>query len=188
MSDYNEETGELYNFNDLDLGFANRPLKDENGFVRGQLIEISNKTFISKEKRTIKSLEDDKTYKAFVFDFLIESTGDKPIKMNVRTGTLISPEKTHIKAKGRGKTKEQPEYNKLTEILLRLKICTIEEIQKNNLDILKEIRERMNNVIKKPIHFKSKLQIQEDAENLETLNNRTIETIPPFEFKNLSIN
>ena len=60
MSDYNEETGELYNFNDLDLGFANRPLKDENGFVRGQLIEISNKTFISKEKRTIKSLEDDK--------------------------------------------------------------------------------------------------------------------------------
>mgnify|MGYP003345896433 FL=1 len=46
----------------------------------------------------------------------------------------------------------------------------------------------MNNVIKKPIHFKSKLQIQEDAENLETLNNRTIETISPFEFKNLSIN
>ena len=72
--------------------------------------------------------------------------------MNVRTGTLISPEKTHIKAKGRGKTKEQPEYNKLTEILLRLKICTIEEIQKNKdaiIDIYKKkyVREKVKKYI-----------------------------------------
>jgi len=188
MNDYDEETGELYNLGEFDLGFANTPLKDENGFVRGKLVAISKKTFISKEKRTMKSLEDDKTYQTFVFEFLIESTGDKPIKMNVLTGTLISPKKVYIKAKGRGKTKEQPEYNKLTELLLRLKLTTIEEIESYNNDITKQIIKRMNDVFKNHIHLKSKLQIQEDVENLETLNNRTIEKIPPFEFKNLSSN
>jgi len=186
MSDYDDETGELHNLDDMDLGFANKIIKDKNGFIRGKLIEISNKTFISKEKRTKKTLEDDKTYKSFVFDFEIESTGDKPIKMNIRTGTLISPDKTHIKAKGRGKNQEEPEYNKLTEILLRLKLCTFEEIKNNNIDNLKNIRKRMHDVIINPICFKSKLIFLEleNGDSLETINERTIENIPSFEFKN----
>lgn len=183
MSDYDNETGEIFNLDSSKLGFANLPIKDNEGFVRGKLTEISYKTFISKEKRTKKSLEDDKTYNAFVFNFEIESTGDKPIKMNIRTGTLISPEKSHIKAKGRGKTKEQPEYNKLTELLLRLKIATIEEISSFDNKKTDEILKRMREANSNHIFIKSKLQIQEDGE-FETLNPRTIEKINSFEFKN----
>ena len=136
--------------------------------------------FISKEKRTIKSLEDDKTYKAFVFDFLIESTGDKPIKMNVRTGTLISPEKTHIKAKGRGKTKEQPEYNKLTELLLRLKVFNVEELEKRDEIILNKTSNFIKNISEKPIYIKAKLETQNNETTFETLNIKSIEVIPSF--------
>lgn len=187
MSDYDNEASGIFNLDSSKLSFANLPIKDNDGFVRGKLTEISYKNFISKEKRTNKNLEDDKTYNAFVFNFEIESTGDKPIKMNIRTGTLISPEKSHIKAKGRGKNKEQPEYNKLTELLLRLKIATIEEIasfdNKKTDEILKRMREANNN----HIFIKSKLQIQEDGE-FETLNPRTIEKINSFEFKSTQNN
>ena len=107
--------------------------------------------------------------------------------MNIRTGTLISPEKSHIKAKGRGKTKEQPEYNKLTELLLRLKIATIEEIASFDNKKTDEILERMREANNNHIFIKSKLQIQEDGE-FETLNPRTIEKINYFEFKSTQNN
>ena len=188
MSEYDDETGEIYNLSDLNLCFANIPIKDENDFVRGQLNKISLQKFAKKIKRTQRDLADDMTYDAFVFEFFIESTGDKPIKMKILTGTIMSSKKTYIKAKGRGKTKEEAEYSKLTELLLRLKLATIEEISSYDNEVKKEIVKRMNEVVKKPIHFKSKLKIQEDMENLETLNERTIETIKPFEFKNLTIN
>ena len=178
---YDEETGEVYDIDEF-VGFANTPLKDDKGYIKAKLVKIDKKLILSSKKRTSRDLADDITQKAFKFIFEVVGTKEN-ITMSILTGTNIRPDKVHVKAKGRGKTKEQPEYNKLTELLLRLKIATIEEISSFDNKKTDEILKRMREANTNHIFIKSKLQIQEDGE-FETLNPRTIEKIKSFEFKN----
>ena len=127
-NNYDEETGEVYDLDEY-VSFANTPLKDDKGCIKAKLVKIDKKLILSSKKRTNRDLADDITQKAFKFVFEVVGTKEN-ITMSLLTGTNIRPDKVHVKAKGRGKTKEQPEYNKLTELLLRLNVFTIEELDK----------------------------------------------------------
>ena len=84
------------------------------------------------------------------------------------------------KAKGRGKTKEQPEYNKLTELLLRLNVFTIEELDKRDEIVLNKTSNFVKTISEKPVYIKAKLEIQNNETSFETLNIKSIEIIPKF--------
>ena len=100
--------------------------------------------------------------------------------MSILTGTNISPDKTYIKAKGRGKEKEIPEYNKLTELLLRLKIFNIDELNKRDETVLKKTSNIIKTINENPIFVKAKLEMQDNESNYSTLNIKSIEVIPSF--------
>ena len=100
--------------------------------------------------------------------------------MTILTGTNVSPDIKHIKAQGRGKNKEQPEYNKLTELLLRLKVFTVEELEKRDEIVLKKTSDLIKNINQKPICVKAKLEIQNNDTTFETINIKSIEVIPSF--------
>ena len=175
---YDEETGEVYDLDEY-VSFANTPLKDDKGYIKAKLVKIDRKLLISSKKRTSRDLADDVTQKAFKFIFEVVGTKEN-ITMSILTGTNIRPDKVHVKAKGRGKTKEQPEYNKLTELLLRLKVFTVEELEKRDEIILNKISNFIKNISEKPIYIKAKLETQNNETTFETLNIKSIEVIPSF--------
>ena len=166
---------------DDNLGFANNPLKDNEGYVKGKLIEIKNHTLIDKKKRTSTEFADDITKKCLMFIFSMEGTTE-PIRMSKLTGTNIRPEKIHVKAKGRGKDKEQPEYNALTEMCLRLGVFKHSELKTNNKELIEKIRLAMKNTSpEKPVYIKTKLQLIDNEENqFESINMKTIQVIDKF--------
>jgi len=177
---YDNETGEIIDvdFDDY-LGFANTPLKDDKGYIKAKLTKIEKKLTISSKNRTSRDLADDITQKCFKFIF--DVVGNKEnITMSILTGTNIRPDKVHVKAKGRGKTKEQPEYNKLTELLLRLKVFNVEELEKRDEIVLKKTSDLIKNISQKPICVKAKLEIQNNDTTFETINIKSIEVIPSF--------
>jgi len=175
---YDEETGEIYDLDEY-VSFANTPLKDDKGYIKAKLVKIDRKLLISSKKRTSRDLADDITQKAFKFIFDVVGTKEN-ITMSILTGTNIRPDKVHIKAKGRGKTKEQPEYNKLTELLIRLNVFTIEELDKRDELVLNKTSNFIKNISEKPIYIKAKLEIQNNETSFENLNIKSIEIIPSF--------
>jgi hypothetical protein len=177
---YDNETGEIIDvdFDDY-LGFANTPLKDDKSYIKAKLTKIEKKLTINSKNRTSRDLADDITQKCFKFVF--DVIGNKEnITMSILTGTNIRPDKVHVKAKGRGKTKEQPEYNKLTELLLRLNVFTIEELNKRDEIVLNKTSNLIKNIGEKPIYIKAKLEIQNNDTTFETINIKSIEIIPNF--------
>ena len=175
---FDEETGEVYDF-DEDVSFANTPLKDDKGYIKAKLVKIDKRYINTTKTRTIRDLADDVTQKAFRFIF--EVVGNKEnITMSILTGTNIRPDKVHVKAKGRGKTKEQPEYNKLTELLLRLKVFTVEELEKRDEIVLNKTSNLIKTISEKPICIKAKLEIQNNETTFENLNIKSIEVISNF--------
>jgi hypothetical protein len=175
---YDEETGEVYDLDEY-VSFANTPVKDEERYIKAKLISIDKKQFIDRKKRTSKDLADDITKIAFKFLFHVVGTNGF-ISMSILTGTNISPDKTYIKAKGRGKEKEIPEYNKLTELLLRLKIFNIDELNKRDETVLKKTSNIIKTINENPIFIKAKLEMQDNESNYSTLNIKSIEVIPSF--------
>ena len=69
-NNYDEETGEVYDIDEF-LTFANTPLKDDKGYVKGKLVKIDRVLINSSQKRTTRFLSDDITQKAFKFIFEI---------------------------------------------------------------------------------------------------------------------
>jgi hypothetical protein len=102
--------------------------------------------------------------------------------MSRLTGTNLRPEKVHVKAKGRGKKQEQPEYNAFTEICLRLGIIKEKELEEKNKNLLTDITNAIKNVsTENPIYIKAKLQMSETGDtSFETINIKSIETIDQF--------
>jgi len=176
--DYDEETGEVFDLDEF-VSFANTPLKDELGYVKAKLIKIERKLLLSSKKRTSKDLSDDVTQKAFKFVFNVVGSRENII-MSLLTGTNIRPDKVYVKSKGRGKTKEQPEYNKLTELLLRLNVFNVEELEKRDEVVLNKTTNLIKNIGENPIYIKAKLEIQNNESTFETLNIKSIEIIPKF--------
>jgi len=170
---------------DNEYTIANFPLKDSNNFVKAQLVEVKLDKIRDTKKRTSTTLQDDKTYIVTRFNFLLEGAS-KPIKNSVITGTNLNPNKVHIKAKGRGAKKEQPEYNGFTEICLRLGFVTIEQLNKRPEDISEILKKCFKAVSSsKPIFIKTQLiNVDTETTTLETVNIKTIEQIGSFEFKN----
>jgi len=176
--DYDEETGEVYDLDEY-VSFANTPLKDDKGYIKAKLVKIEKRQMISSKKRTSRDLADDITQKCFKFIF--DVVGNKEIiTMSILTGTNIRPDKVHVKAKGRGKSKEQPEYNKLTELLLRLNVFSIDELEKRDEVVLSKTSNLIKTINEKPIYLKGKLEIQNNETTFETLNIKSIEVIPAF--------
>ncbi len=174
---------EINDFIDVDyddyLSFANSPLKDDKGYIKAKLIKIDKTQTISRQNRTTRDLADDITQKCFKFIFDVVGTKEN-ITMSILTGTNIRPDKVYIKAKGRGKTKEQPEYNKLTELLLRLNIFTVDELEKRDESVLSKTANLIKAIKDNPIYIKAKLEIQNNETTFETLNIKSIEVIPSF--------
>ena len=175
---YDEETGEVYDLDEY-VAFANTPSKDDKGYVKAKLIKIEKKTTISSKKRTSRDLADDITQKCFKFIFEVVGTKEN-ITMSILTGTNIRPDKVYVKAKGRGKTKEQPEYNKLTELLLRLNVFTVDELEKRDEIVLSKTSNLIKTINEKPIYIQGKLEIQNNETTFETINIKSIEVIPAF--------
>jgi hypothetical protein len=175
-----KNNNEINDFIDVDyddyLGFANSPLKDDKGYIKAKLVKIDKTLTISSNNRTTKDLADDITQKCFKFVFDVVGTKEN-ITMSILTGTNIRPDKVYIKAKGRGKNKEQPEYNKLTELLLRLNVFTIEELEKRDETVLSKTTNLIKTIKENPICIKAKLDIQNNDTTFETLNIKSIEII-----------
>ncbi len=175
---YDEETGEIYDLDEY-VSFANTPLKDDKGYIKAKLVKIDRKLLISSKKRTSRDLADDVTQKAFKFIFDVVGTKEN-ITMSILTGTNIRPDKVHVKAKGRGKTKEQPEYNKLTELLLRLNVFTIDELKRRDELVLNKTADFIKNIEKNNIYIKSRLEMQNNDTSFTSLYIKSIELIPKF--------
>ena len=177
-NNYDEETGEVYDIDEF-LTFANTPLKDDKGYVKGKLVKIDRVLINSSQKRTTRFLSDDVTQKAFKFIFEIVGSKEN-IKMTILTGTNVSPDIKHIKAQGRGKNKEQPEYNKLTELLLRLNVFNIDELKRRDELVLNKTADFIKNIEKNNIYIKSKLEMQNNDTSFTSLYIKSIEVIPAF--------
>jgi hypothetical protein len=168
---------------DSEYTFANYPLKDKDSFVRAKLVEVKPDRIKDIKQRTSKTLQDDKTFIVTRFNFLLEGAS-KPIKNSVITGTSLNPNKVHVKAKGRGATKEQPEYNAFTEICLRLGFISLEQLNSRPEDISEILKKAFKSVSEEnPIFIKAQLiNIDSETSTLETVNIKTVEQIKPFEF------
>lgn len=158
-------------------GIANRPVKDLDGFVKGKLTSIDIQTRDFKKPRSKNDFEDDIVQKVFMFTFMMEGKTE-PIKMTRMTGTKINTEVKHIKAKGRG-SKEQEEYNALTEMCLKLGIFNKKDVRDENNQVLLD---NLKNAVKtvsndKPIYIKTKLETSEKSTEFENINIRTIKLI-----------
>jgi hypothetical protein len=161
------------------IGFANRPIKSTDGYIKGKLISMKPTQIIVKQKRTKKSFEDDTTQKVLKFIFLVDGSVE-PIKMSKITGTNLSTDKVHVKAKGRGVNKESPEYNALTEMCLKLGIFKESELSDNNNELLDKVKEAMTTITESnPIYIKAKLEIGDNSD-FENINMRTIELIEKY--------
>ena len=161
------------------IGFANRPIKTPDGYIKGQLISMKPTQIIVKKERTKKSFEDDTTQKVLKFIFLVEGSVE-PIKLSKITGTNLSTDKVHVKAKGRGENKEVPEYNALTEMCLKLGIFKEKELVDNNKELLDKIKKAMSSITEEsPIYIKAKLEVSDNSD-FENINMRTIELIEKY--------
>jgi len=171
---------------DSDYTFANYPLKDAEGFVKAKLIEVKLDRTRNTKQRTSKSLQDDTTIIVTKFNFLLEGAS-KPIKSKRNTGTSLNPNKIYIKAKGRGSSKEQPEYNAFTEMCLRLGFITLEQLNSRPEDISNILKTAFKAVSEEnPIYIKTQLVNDDETDSyFENVNIRTIERLKePFDFKN----
>ena len=168
---------------DSEYTFANYPLKDKDGFVRAKLIEVRPDKIKDIKQRTSKTLQDEKTYIATRFVFLLEGASN-PIKSSAITGTILNPNKVYIKAKGRGATKEQPEYNLFTEMCLRLGFISLEQLNSRPEDISEILKKAFKAVSEdKPVFIKTQLiNTDLDTTTLETVNIKTIVKTSLFEF------
>jgi hypothetical protein len=170
------------NFDD-DLRFANSPKKDNQGFVKAKITKIEKTTCFDTKERTSKTLQDDKTYIAIQFNYLLEGITET-INGSLRTGTNLNPEKVYIKAKGRGAKNEKPEYNAFTEMCLRLGLIDIKRLEERDYNLLPELFNKMKNVSdNNPIYIKTKLTHNENN-MMEILDIRTVELIEKFDFDN----
>jgi hypothetical protein len=162
------------------IGIANRPAKNLEGFVRGKLIGIDLRTIEVKKPRSKNNPEDDLIQKVLKFTFLIEGKRED-ITMSKITGTKISTEVVHTKGKGRG-SKEEEEYNALTEICLKLGIFKKEEIVDDKQDmLLKKLKDALSTISsEKPVYIKTKLETSEKSADFENINVRTIKIIDKF--------
>ena len=168
-----------FDFDDC-VGIANRPAKGADGFVRGKLIGVDLRNIEIKNPRSRNEPEDDVIQTVFKFSFLIEGKREA-ITMSKITGTKISTDVVHVKAKGRG-SKETPEYNALTEMCLKLGIFKKEEMSDDKQELLlKKLKEAVKSVSKeKPIYIQTKLETSEKSAEFENINIRTIELIEKF--------
>jgi hypothetical protein len=168
-----------FDFDDC-VGIANRPAKGIDGFVRGKLIGIDLRNIEIKKPRSKNDPEDDVVQTVLKFSFLIEGKRED-ISMSRITGTKISTDVAHTKAKGRG-SKEEHEYNALTEICLKLAIFKKDEITDDKQELLlKKLKEAVESVsVEKPIYIKTKLETSEKSAEFENINIRSIELIEKF--------
>lgn len=164
-----------FDFDDC-VGIANRPLKDFDGFVKGKLVSIDIKNVEFKKPRSKNDFEDDIVQKVFVFSFLIEGKTED-IKMSRMTGTKINTEIKHVKGKGRG-SKQEEEYNALTETCLKLGLFDIKDVKEENNQVLIDSLKKSTKEITpdNPIKIKTKLETSESSD-FENINIRTIELI-----------
>ena len=97
------------------------------------------------------------------------------------TGTKINTEIKHVKAKGRG-SKEQEEYNALTEMCLKLGIFNKKDVKgENNQVLLDNLKNAVKSISSdKPIYIKTKLETSEKSTEFENINIRTIQLIDKF--------
>jgi hypothetical protein len=168
-----------FDFDDC-IGIANRPAKGVDGFVRGKLVGIDLRNIEVKKPRSKNNPEDDLIQKVLKFTFLMEGKRED-ITMSKITGTKISTEVVHTKGKGRG-SKEEDEYNALTEMCLKLGIFKKEEIADDKQEILlKKLKEAVNTISnEKPIYIKTKLETSEKSTEFENINVRSIKLIEKF--------
>tara|TARA_B110000211_G_scaffold207514_1_gene243351 strand:- start:61 stop:582 length:522 start_codon:yes stop_codon:yes gene_type:complete len=168
-----------FDFDDC-VGIANRPAKDLNGFVRGKLTNIDLRNIEIKKPRSKNDPEDDVIQTVLKFTFSIEGKRED-ITMSKITGTKISTDVVHTKGKGRG-SKEEHEYNALTEICLKLGIFKKDEITDEKQDLLlKKLKDAVQSITdEKPIYIKTKLETSEKSTEFENINVRTIELIENF--------
>ena len=168
-----------FDFDDC-IGIANRPAKSVDGFVRGKLIGIDLQNIEIKKPRSKNNPEDDVIQTVLKFTFLIEGKRED-INMSKITGTKISTDVVHTKAKGRG-SKEKDEYNALTEMCLKLGIFEKEEIVDEKQDLLlKKLKDALNSINKEnPIYIKTKLETSEKSTEFENINVRSIKLIEKF--------
>lgn len=162
------------------VGIANRPVKDLQGYVKGKLIGIDLRNIEVKKPRSKNDFEDDIVQKVFKFSFMMEGKRE-PIFMSKITGTKINTDVVHVKAKGRG-TKEESEYNALTELCLKLGIFKKEDITNDRQELLlKNLKEAVQSISKdNPVYIKTKLETSEKSSEFENINSRTIELIDKF--------
>jgi hypothetical protein len=168
-----------FDFDDC-VGIANRPSKDIKGFVRGKLTGIDLRNIEVKKPRSKNDFEDDVIQKVFKFSFKMEGKREF-ILMSKITGTKINTDIVHVKGKGRG-SKEESEYNALTELCLKLGIFKKEDITDDKQELLlKNLKEAVQTINEdKPVYIKTKLETSEKSNEFENINSRTIELIEKF--------
>lgn len=166
-----------------EFSFSNYPIKGDDGFVRAKLIEVKLARTRTTKQRNSKELQDDTTVIVTRFSFLLEGAS-KPINSSVITGTNLNPLKVHVKAKGRGAKKEQPEYNAFTEMCLRTGFITLEQLNSRPQDISTILKEAFKAVSQdNPVHLKTQLVIDDEETNhFEKISIKTIAKIEYFEF------
>lgn len=168
---------DLEDFED-EIGIANKPVKDTEGYVNAKLVKMRPDTIKHKKKRSSREYGDDLTQKCIKFSFLVDGLVE-PIHMSKITGTNISVEPTHTVAKGRGKKKEKPEYNAFTEMCLKLGVLLEEDLKKEHKNLLDKLKKAMITISEeKPIHVKTKLMSVEKVEgDLETIDVRSLKLV-----------
>jgi hypothetical protein len=133
--------------------FANLPKIDENGFVNAEIVEI---VYCDAEESEYEKEQ-------LLFNFIADGVR-KSINFKLWTGTVISPEKYDT-----GKTTD---YNKLTKLLLNLKVLDLATLKKT-FDSGKDCDIDIESLVGIKVQFK----LKKAKQGLSTIDLDTIKTV-----------
>lgn len=119
---------------------TNRPITDDSGYVSGILADITETSYQAEDS--------DNEREQLLFDFVIEGT-KKPINLKLWSGLTISSDKNWVRSKN-GK----PEYSKLTQVCLSLKLFTEADLIKNDSKIADSLGAKLEALKGNKVKFK----------------------------------
>lgn len=122
------------------LKTSNRPVRDEEGFVKGTLSKVEVETKETRYTNT-EGMIDTRSYDVLMFRFVFEGTSTS-YKINHMCGLSLSNEKYPSKKQAQKGKKEKTLYNKLTSTCLKLGLLTAEDL-KSNADEFDKVRLRV---------------------------------------------
>jgi hypothetical protein len=170
------------------VSYTNKPVKADDGYVRGALVGIVNaKIDDKKKKKSGTSTMGGSTGKIDIFKFVFQVEGvTAPITMKKSTGLNLRPEKAaKAKASNDNAGDSGSTYNVFTDLLLTLKVLTVEELESRSDIGLKKASRAIKNISKdNPIYIKTKLKDNTyEGDVFEIVDHKTIELIEKFDIE-----